>query len=219
MTPSTHSPTTRQPIRASSQALPLALLALALWLPAVSAQARSHDYQIDPVHSRIVVRAEHLGFSKAQGTLSGPTGWLRFDPKDLASAQVEVTLDLSRVDFGDAKWNQKLAGRTWLDQSKHPQARFVSERIEPIDNKRFVVHGQLSFRGQTRPVQLDVTFNRLARHPLTLKRTAGFSATATLSRAAFEMDAWKSMVSDEIELLIEVEALRKRRPKSTDTHP
>lgn len=195
------------------------LVGLGLLILAAGAQARSHDYQIDSVHSRIVLRAEHLGFSKAQGTLSGPSGWLRFDPDDFSSAQVEVTLDLARVDFGDAKWNQKLAGRTWLNQAKYPQAQFVSERIEPIDAKRFVVHGQLSFRGQTRPVRLDVTFNRMARHPLTLKRTAGFSATATISRAAFEMDAWKSMVSDDIQLLIEVEALRKRRPKSTEAQP
>lgn len=187
-----------------------ASLALLLTLSA-GAQARSNDYQIDPVHSRIVVRAEHLRFSHAQGTVSGPTGWLRFDPKDMGAAEVEVDIDLGRVDFGDQDWNDKIASRTWLNREKFPTAHFKSERIEMLDETHFKVLGQLNFRGETQPVTLQVTFNRLGRHPLTLKRTAGFSARATFSRAAFGMDAWKSMVSDEIELQIEVEALRKRR--------
>lgn len=176
-----------------------------------AALAKGHDYQIDPVHSRVVVRAEHLGFSHAQGTLSGPSGWLYFDPDDFSSARAEISVDLGRVDFGDPKWNDKLAGRSWLNRDQHPTARFVSERVEPLNDRQFRVHGQLSFRGETQPLTLNVSFNRLARHPLTLKRTVGFSASASFSRAAFEMDAWKSMVGDTVELQIEVEAQRKRR--------
>jgi hypothetical protein len=52
--------------------------------------------------------------------------------------------------------------------------------------------------------------NALKRHPLTLKRTAGFSATATLSRKEFGMAAWKSVVGDEVRLIIEAEAVRSR---------
>ncbi|MBD8525002.1 YceI family protein [Pseudomarimonas arenosa] len=193
----------------------VAALAVGLYSPI--ALARGHDYQIDPVHSRIVVRAEHLGFSHAQGTVSNPNGWLFFDPRDFSTARAEVDIDLRRFDFGDAKWNEKLASRTWLQLESSPTARFVSEHIEPIDEHRFKAHGVLSFRGTSQPLTLNVRFNRLARHPLTLKRTAGFSATASFSRAAFGMDAWKSMVGDQIDLQIEVEAQRKRRPESTET--
>jgi polyisoprenoid-binding protein YceI len=57
-------------------------------------------------------------------------------------------------------------------------------------------------------VTLDATLNALKRHPLTFKKTAGFSATATLSRADFGMDAWKNVVADEVKVLIEIEAGR-----------
>jgi hypothetical protein len=58
---------------------------------------------------------------------------------------------------------------------------------------------------------MEVTFNALKRHPLPpFRRTAGFSATATLSRKAFGIDAWPSVIGDEVKLLIEAEAVRSR---------
>jgi polyisoprenoid-binding protein YceI len=60
-------------------------------------------------------------------------------------------------------------------------------------------------------VQLHVKFNKLARHPLTFRRTAGFSATATLSRKDFGMDKWDKLVGDEVRLVLEVEATRERK--------
>jgi polyisoprenoid-binding protein YceI len=80
--------------------------------------------------------------------------------------------------------------------------------------------GQLTLRGVSREVALDVKLNALKRHPMTLRRTAGFSATATLSRSAFGMDAWRNVVGDEVELMIEVEAIRRRAaqpPSPTET--
>lgn len=74
------------------------------------------------------------------------------------------------------------------------------------------VTGNLTLHGVTRPVTLDVTLNALKRHPLPpFRRTAGFSATATLSRAEFGIDAWKSMIGDSVELRIEAEAVREGR--------
>lgn len=176
------------------------------------AQAKLRDYRIDPVHSRVMFSVDHLGFSKAIGTFAAPTGWIRFDPDDPAASSAEVELDLRRLDLGDTEWNQRMARRDGFDSEAHPLARFSSQRIEPAGDRAFVLHGELHLRGARYPLELQVQFNRLARHPLTLRRTAGFSARATLSRAALGLDAWKRMVGDEVELRIEVEATRKRRP-------
>ena len=64
---------------------------------------------------------------------------------------------------------------------------------------------------------LDVRLNALKRHPLTLRRTAGFSATGTLRRSDFGMDAWRRVVGDEVELMIEVEATRRRSDTPSPT--
>lgn len=174
------------------------------------AQAKVEIFELDPVHTRVAFRIDHAGLSKAIGTFSGTTGELRLDPDDWSTATVDVTIPLDSLEIGDAKWRTKVLDRTFLDTGQQPAARFVSTRVEPGEAGRARVFGQLSLRGVSREVALDVQLNALKRHPLTLRRTAGFSATATLSRRDFGMDAWRTVVGDEVELLIEVEAVRRR---------
>lgn len=176
--------------------------------PALAAPAQ---YALDPVHTRVQFAIDHAGFSKAIGTVSGSTGTIEFDPDDWSTARVEVSIPIARVDLGDAKWNQATLARNLLDGERHPVATFVSTRIEPIDAQRAIVHGDLTLRGETREVALQVVLNGLKRYPLPpFRRTVGFSATAALSRAEFGIDAWKSVIGDTVELRLEVEASRSR---------
>ena len=188
-----------------------ALLAVLLgWLGATShARAASEEYVLDPVHTRVMFAVEHAGFSSALGTISGSTGGLVFDPEDWSSASIDVSVPLQRLDLGDAKWNRATLARNLLDADRFPTARFVSSRVEPRGGNRMQVIGMLTLRGETREVTLDAVFNTLKRHPLPpFRRTAGFSATARISRADFGISAWQSMIGDEVELRMEVEAVR-----------
>ena len=189
----------------------------ALVLPSLAATAAPVRYALDPVHTRVLFAVEHAGFSKALGTVSGSSGTLVFDPDDWAAATLEVTVPLRRADLGDAKWNEATLARNLLDAERFPDAHFVSTKVEASDATHAKVTGNLTLHGVTRPVTLDVTLNALKRHPLPpFRRTAGFSATATLSRAAFGVDAWKSMIGDTVELRIEAEAVREGRADSDD---
>lgn len=182
--------------------------------PALAAPAR---FELDPVHTRVLFAVSHAGFSQALGMVSGSTGTLEFDPDDWTSARLDVRVPLQRLDLGDADWNRAaLAGRL-LDAQRWPEAHFVSTRIEPLAPDRFIVHGQLTLRGVTREVPLEVTFNALRHHPMPpFRRTAGFSATATLSRSAFGIDGWPSVIGDPVELRIEAEAVRRARTNDAD---
>ncbi|HAV72104.1 MAG TPA: hypothetical protein DCX91_09415, partial [Stenotrophomonas sp.] len=163
--------------------LTLSLLLAATPLLAIAAP---DSYRLDPVHTRVLFAVEHAGFSHALGTVSGSEGVLVFDPDDWRSARLEVSVPIQRLDLGDAKWNTATLARNLLDGERFPEARFVSTRVEPIDPNHANVIGQLTVRGVTREVTLAVTLNALKRHPLPpFRRTAGFSATATLSRSAF----------------------------------
>lgn len=189
--------------------LPLLLVAGLACSGQVRAQARA--YALDPVHTRVVFAVDHAGFSKAIGTVSGSRGMLLFDPRDWTSARLEAQVPVDALDLGDERWNRAVLARGLLDAERHPTAWFVSERVEPLDADRAAVHGRLTLRGVTRPATLEVTFNALKRHPMPpFRRTVGFSATATLSRAEFGIDAWRSMVGDTVELRIEAEATRTR---------
>jgi len=187
------------------------LLACALACAGAANAAGPETYAIDPVHTRIVFLVEHAGFSRAMGAISGSSGTLRFDRDDWRSAQLDVTVPLTRLDLGDAKWNAAALAGNLLDGKRHPEARFVSNQVEATDGGHGKVCGELTLRGVTAPVCMDVTLNALKRHPLPpFRRTAGFSATATLSRKAFGIDAWPGVIGDEVTLLIEAEAVRSR---------
>jgi len=192
----------------------LLLLFSAVMPPASAAEAA---YRLDPVHTRVLFAVEHAGFSKALGTVSGSTGQLRFDPDDWSTASLEVSVPLQHLDLGDGKWNQAVQAGKLLDTARFPTATFVSTRIEPIDPEHASVYGTLTLHGVSKEVKLDVTLNALKRHPLPpFRRTAGFSATAMLSRADFGIDAWKSVIGDQVELRLEVEATRARKGDADD---
>lgn len=190
----------------------LALLGLVLSACAglVAAQP-AEPHRLDPVHTRVVLAIDHAGFSKAIGTVSGSTGTVWTNGEDWTDARVDVSVPLERLDFGDADWNRAVAARGLLDTARHPVARFVSIRVEPLDAERARVHGTLTLRGVTREVTLDAVRNAARRHPLPpFRRTVGFSATGLLSRAEFGVDGWRSMIGDAVELRLEVEATRTR---------
>ena len=173
------------------------------------ADEQDSEFAIDPVHTRVMIAVSHAGFSQAIGTISGSTGTVRFDPQDWPHAQVDVTVPVQRLDLGDAKWNAAAQAANLLDAKAHPQARFVSSTVEASDAGHARACGQLTLRGVTRPLCMDVTFNQLKRHPMPpFRRTAGFSAMATLSRKDFGITAWPSVIGDEVTLRIEAEVVR-----------
>lgn len=184
-----------------------ALLGLAL---SSTAQAELRSYRLDPVHSRVVFSIDHIGLSKAIGSFAKPEGSLRFDPSDWSRAELQVELDLASLDLGDADWNQRMLRRDFFHAKKHPQARFVSTRIEPLDTENFRVHGQLTLRGESSDASMTVRFNGERRHPMTRRHTAGFSASMQLSRSALGMKAYPNVIGDAVDVTIEIEAQRER---------
>lgn len=201
------------------------LLMCTLALP-LGVSAQPMTYQLDPVHTRLLFAVSHAGFSQALGTVSGSTGTVRFDPDDWSSAMVSVSVPMKRFDLGDAGWNRAAGAPNLLDVEAHPVATFVSNRVEPRDKQHAKVCGPLTFRGVAHDVCLDVTFNQLKRVSLPpFRRVAGFSATTTISRKAFGMDAWQGVIGDDVGLRIEAEGELARdqstaSPKpATDTPP
>lgn len=201
----------------------IALVVGALLSHAVARAAEPEVYAVDPVHTRVMVAVGHAGFSKALGTASGSTGSVWFDPEDLAATRWDITVPLTRLDFGDAKWNAAVQAASLLDAQRHPHARFVSTSVTAIDAQHARACGDLTVRGVTAPLCLDVTINAVKRHPLPpFRRTAGFSACGTLSRKAYGLEAWPNVIGDSVELRIEAEVVRARNDEpasAPDTVP
>jgi len=177
-----------------------------LLLLAGTASAEVESFDVDPVHTRVAFMVSHAGFSNPIGTFSGSTGKLEFDEKDWSKSSISASIPVGSLNLGDTKWQEKILDGTFFDAKKFPAATFVSEHIEKLSENTGIAHGVLSIRGIQQPIDLAFTLNALKRHPLSFKRTIGFSATATLSRKKFGITAWENLIGDDVKIIIELEA-------------
>lgn len=182
------------------------VLAFAFAAPPV-AFAEPATYLFDTVHSQVHASASHLGFSNSTARFPISEGKLVFDPADWSRASVEATIDATGLDFGDATWNEHMRAAQFFNTAEFPKITFRSTKVSGSGD-RGTVEGELLMLGQSHPVVLDVTFNKLADNPFSKKPTVGFSATASLKRSEWGMTAYVPSVGDEVTIRIEVEASR-----------
>ena len=152
------------------------------------ALAGADNFRIDAVHSQVFFSASHAGYTNPSGRMHVKEGSFRFDADDWSQAQVDATVDIASLDMGDAPWNSKMLN-SFFDVTHYPTAHFVSTRVEKTGDRTGVVHGKLTLLDKTRPIDLQVTFNRAAVNGYTLQYVAGFSATATFKRSLVRHDA------------------------------
>ena len=182
-------------------------LATALLLAAGSATAAPVRYDLDPNHTRIDFSWTHFGFSHPMGRFDRFDGDFRFDPADPTKSSVTVTIPIDSIDTGVAKLDAHLKTDEFFDVAKYPTATFKSTRVERSGERGLKVTGDLTLHGVTKPVVLDVTVNRVGRHPMAGRDAAGFDASATIKRSDFGISNYVPNVSDEIRLSISTEAM------------
>lgn len=185
----------------------LVLSAALLWASS-TVHAAAARYQYDPVHSQVLFSIDHNGYSRPFGRLHIARGWLQFDPQDWTTASTELDIDLTSVDMGDAEWNAAVCKPALLDCEHNRYAHFVSTGVERKDDQHGVLHGQLTLRGISKPIDLMFTFNRDARTIYGLHTVAGFSATASLQRETYGMTAFANSIGHDVAIWMELEAIR-----------
>jgi polyisoprenoid-binding protein YceI len=196
---------------ALAAAPPIAMLCVA---PVFAASA---TYRFDPVHSQIWFTVDHQRFSHPQGRVPIERGWFSFDENDWSASRVDVTLDVAGVDLGDAEWDRAVRSRQFLDAERWPEARYVGERVERTGEATGVIHGRLTFRGVTKPLDVAFTVNRVGNDSYAHnRRKVGVSATATLDRFAFGVDRFRDVVGATIALRLEIEGVRDRAAGTVD---
>ncbi len=188
--------------------LPLAAAAVFAGSFAVSAQA-ADSYTIDPAHTNVLFKVSHLGFSNFIGEFNGTEGTFTFDPADAAASSVDVTIPLDQVSTDVPKLDEHLRSADFFDTATYPTATFKSTAVTVTGETTGTLTGDLTLHGVTKPVTLDVTFNKAAKHPMMDVNVAGFSATGTIKRTEFGITTYAPAVGDDVTLIIEVEGHHK----------
>ena len=148
------------------------------------------SWSIDPLHSHVGFSVKHMMVTTVRGQFKTYSGTLNLDPKDFTKSTFS----------GD------------IDVANHPKITFKSTRIEAKSESEYVVHGDITIRGVTKPIALDVEFGGARKNPWG-KTVVGIGATGTLNRKDFGvnfnavLEAGGVMVGEKVKLEVEVEAV------------
>ncbi len=173
------------------------------------AALRTGDYALDNLHTAVTFKIGHLGFSNYVGRFEDVAASLTFDAENPASAELEAIIEIASLDVGNDDFAETLIGSSWFDAESHPQAIFRSTSIAVTGDTTGTVTGDLTLKGVTKPVTLDVTFNGGDNDRLRGGYAIGFSASGSFNRSDFGMTRIVGPVSDEVFIDIEAEFLRK----------
>ncbi len=182
-----------------------ALVAATLTTPAFAA---SENYVLDASHSQIVFTYDHLGYSTTYGMFSGFEGEIAFDQEDPAASSVNVSFPVRSMFTGwEARFDHFMGG-DFFGADEDEMVTFASTSIEVTGEDTALITGDLTLNGITKPVVLDAKLNQVGMHPMAEKPWAGFDATTTVLRSDFEVGAFAPFVSDEVEIMISIEAMQ-----------
>ncbi len=123
----------------------------------------------------------------------------------MTNSAVNISIDATSIDSSVPALDEDLKGNQFFDVSNHPEITFKSTAYEETSQDTGRLTGDLSVRGITKPVTLDVKINSAAMNRMTRKQMIGVSATGTINRSDFGLDALPAIVGDEISLDIQVE--------------
>ena len=172
--------------------------------PAIAAQ--SGTYVLDPMHTIVLAQWNHMGFSNPSLNFANGTGQLVYDAANPAASSVQVTFPLSGITSFTPEFDTHLASGDFFDSAKFPEATFKSTSVAANGTNKFTVTGDLTIKGISKPVTLDVTLNGAGPHPMTKAPSIGFDATGTVKRSDWGLDYAAPAVSDEVTLRITTEA-------------
>ena len=184
------------------------LAVAALTLAADDTAAAPANFTIDPGHSSLLFSVDHAGWARVYGFFRQVKGKLSFDPANLAVTKVDVTIDAASLTTNNAKRDEHLRSPDFFNVGEFPEVRFVSTAVQVTGQRTAKLTGTLTLLGVSRPAQLDVVFNDLKPDAYTKEMKAGFSLRGVLKRSDFGMSYAVPRVSDEVQLVIEVESIR-----------
>ena len=193
----------------------LAPIFLALLAASVPARAAQETFVFDKNHTQITFRVRHF-VTKVSGRFTRFDGTIALDRAKPAESSVELKIESASIDTGVANRDKHLNSADFFDTANFPEITFKSTKVTPKGGDVYEVTGDLTMRGVTKPVTLSVTSNGFANDGRGGQK-AGFDVTGKLNRKDFGVN-WNAvvdqntMLSDDVELLITVEA-NKPAPK------
>lgn len=166
-------------------------------------------YMVDASHTNILLRLDHLGFSDMVLEALEPTGTLMFDAQNPENSSVKIVMKSENIDGDHDGFNAHLKSPDLFHAEKFPEITFESTEVKVTGENTGIITGDLTLLGTTKPVALDVTFNKAGVNPFSNAETIGFTATGSMKRSEWGMGFGLPAIGDEVAIDINFEGVKK----------
>lgn len=183
----------RRPARIPRLTLALA----ALCLSATAGASPQHRYTVDATQSDVSARVGFFGLAHKTARFPEVTGSIALQPADPSAIDLDVTIDARALRAGDPVTLERLRGPKFFDVARYPSVRFVGRTMRLTGPRTAAVAGELTARGVTRPVTLDVTFERPPAEA-DGTRPIALAGRTEIDRREFGMTAWSMIVGNRV---------------------
>ncbi|WP_313237198.1 YceI family protein [Sporosarcina ureae] len=171
-------------------------------------------WHVDTAHSTVGFSVKHMMISNVKGTFNEFQGTVEADPEDLTGASIDFTIDANSIDTRKADRDNHLRSADFFDVEKYPHLSFKATKIEKTSKDTYDLTGDFTIRDTTKPVTFNVTYEGMAKDPMSGDQAAGFTGNTKINRRDFGL-TWNAaletggvVVSDEVKINIEIQ-LRK----------
>ncbi len=179
-----------------------------------TATTLSGDYDFDPAHTRIGFAAKHALVTTVRGAFKEFTGEIHVDADDVSKSTAKVEIQTASIDTGNQMRDDHVRNSDFLEVETYPTITFVSTKAERVDDENFKLTGDLTVKGVTKPVTVDLELTGAADDPWGNFRL-GFEGKAQINRndfgVSFNMPLADGMVvSDKVKLEFDIAAVRRK---------
>jgi len=171
------------------------------------------SWTIDASHSEVGFAVKHLMIATVRGRFGAVSGTVTFADGDYSHANADVTIDATSIDTREEKRDAHLRSADFFDAEHFPTLTFKSRRVQAVKADAFELVGDLTIKGITHDVTLDVGIEGFQKDPWGNQKAA-FSATTTISRTAFGL-TWNAaletggvLVGDNVKISLDVQLLK-----------
>ncbi|MDX2972649.1 YceI family protein [Kribbella solani] len=175
--------------------------------------ALSGDYTLDPAHTRVGFVARHAMVTKVRGAFDEFEGSFHVDGENPANSSGRVTIQAKSISTRNSQRDDHLRSNDFLSMNEHPEITFVSTAVKQTGDAEFVVSGELTIRGVTKPVEVGFEYTGTATDPFGNQRL-GLEGSVVINRKDFGV-SWNAalegggvLVSEKVTLELEVSAIK-----------
>ena len=171
------------------------------------------DYTIDPAHSRIGFAVRHAMVTNVRGEFAEYEGKLHLDGANPANSTAELVIKVGSVDTNQAQRDEHLRTGDFFTAETYPEITFTSTSAEEVGDDTYRLHGDLTIKGVTRPITLDLEFTGSATDPYGLNRV-GFEGGTTLDRTDWgltynaALETGGVLIGEKVKLVLDVSAVK-----------